>query len=113
MFMLLAKSIYSQDNMDYLLIKYDSLGTQKWVRRFRGDWGDNKLKDMVLDKSGNIYVTGNYFNYGIGIDCMTIKYSPNGDSLWSRGYNYNSFSNDLLFLSLSIVLAMFVYAFCI
>jgi hypothetical protein len=95
-----GESFSSQDEIDYLLIKYDSLGTQKWVRRFRGDWSDNNLRDMVLDKTGNIYVTGNYFKYGIGIDCMTIKYSPNGDSLWSRRYDYNLLTNE--FLSIAI-----------
>lgn len=98
-----GESYYSEQNMDYLLIKYDSLGTQKWVRRFRGDWYNNYLKDMVLDKSGNIYVTGNYFKLGIGMVGMTIKYTPNGDSLWSRGYNYNSFSNDLLSIAVDSI----------
>jgi len=98
-----GESFYSEQYMDYLLIKYDSLGTQKWARRFRGDWYNNYLKDMVLDKSGNIYVTGNYFKLGIGMVGMTIKYSPNGDSLWSRGYNYNSFSNDLLSIAVDSI----------
>jgi len=104
------KSVYvagecfsAQDEIDFLLIKYDSLGTQKWVRRFRGDWGNNNLKDMVLDNTGNIYVTGSSFKFGIGIDCMTIKYSPSGDSLWSRRYDYNLLTNDLLSIAIDSI----------
>jgi len=85
-----GESYSAQDEIDYLLIKYDSLGTQKWVKRFKGDYSTNNLFDMVLDKSGNIYVTGNYFKFGTGIDFMTIKYTPNGDSLWSRRYDYDT-----------------------
>jgi len=39
---------------------------------------------MVLDKSGNIYLTG---NTGNPTDIITLKYSPSGNLLWSKIYN--------------------------
>lgn len=88
-----GKSSLTDIETDFLLIKYDSLGTQKWVRRCRGENVDNTLSDMVLDKSGNIYITGGSVRYSTLMDFLTIKYSPNGDSLWSRRYDYDTLSN--------------------
>ena len=76
-----------QNEEDFLLIKYDSLGVQKWVRRCRGALVTTLPSDMVLDKSGNIYLTGASIAFPSGWDFLTIKYSPNGDSLWSRRYD--------------------------
>ena len=41
---------------------------------------------MTVDDSGNVYVTG-YSTNGINYDFATIKYSPNGASLWVRRYD--------------------------
>ncbi|MFA7360151.1 MAG: SBBP repeat-containing protein [Candidatus Kapaibacterium sp.] len=89
-----AQSSYDYQNEDdLLLIKYDSLGLQKWVRRCRGANVYNFPSDMVLDKSGNIYVTGSSIAFPSGWDYLTIKYSPEGDSLWSRRYDNNEQSD--------------------
>lgn len=89
-----CQSSYDFNNEDdYLLIKYDSLGLQKWVRRCRGANVYNSASDMVLDKSGNIYITGSSIAFPSGWDFLTLKYSPNGDSLWSRRYDNNELSD--------------------
>jgi hypothetical protein len=88
-----GKSYLTDFETDFLLIKYDSLGTQKWVRRCRGENVDNTVSDMVLDKSGNIYITGGSVRYSTLMDFLTIKYSANGDSLWSRRYDYDTLAN--------------------
>jgi len=95
-----GKSYLTDFETDFLLIKYDSLGTQKWVRRCRGENVDNTLSDMVLDKSGNIYITGGSVRYSTLMDFLTIKYSPNGDSLWSRRYDYDTLTNIPLSMAL-------------
>ncbi len=88
-----GQSSLTDTESDFLLIKYDSIGTQKWVKRCRGENVDNSISDMVLDKSGNIYITGGSLRYSTSMDFLTIKYSPDGDSLWSRRYDLNASTN--------------------
>ncbi|MCH8904140.1 MAG: SBBP repeat-containing protein [Bacteroidetes bacterium] len=91
---------YSQGNtgttgMDYATIKYDSNGDTVWVRRYNGtlgngvDWG----KDLKVDKSGNVYVTGKSQGSGTNYDYLTIKYNASGDSLWTQRYNNPAANN--------------------
>jgi len=81
-------SISSTTAGDYATIKYDSLGNELWVRRYNGpqNWYDI-AQSIVVDGSGYIYVTGGSFG-GVGErDYATIKYYPNGDTVWVRRYN--------------------------
>lgn len=57
----------------------------EWVQRYNspGNFNDD-LIDMVLDKEGNTYITG---NTGNPLDILTLKYSNSGNLLWSRIYN--------------------------
>jgi hypothetical protein len=90
------KSIYvfggsglNESEEDLLLIKIDSSGTQEWIRRNRGRNITTVAADMILDRSGNIYVSGGAIVSQSGWDFITVKYSGNGDSLWSRTYDYS------------------------
>jgi hypothetical protein len=85
-------STNSNDKYAYLLIKYDTSGNQQWLKRY-SDIDDNGA-DMVLDRFGNIYVTGTSFTMGIGTDIGIIKYSPDGNTIWSRRLDYNSGNTD-------------------
>ena len=58
---------------------------------------------MVLDKSGNIYITGSSVRYSTLADFLTIKYSPNGDSLWSRRYDYDTLTNSPLSMAIDSI----------
>lgn len=67
-----------------ITIKYDTNGNQLWVA------GVNELdvsKAMVVDASGNVYVTGSSPGGGTGEDYATIKYDMNGNELWVARYN--------------------------
>ncbi len=76
------------DNLNCVLIKYNSEGVQQWSSGFEGPGaGDDIPKAMVLDQEGNIYLTGDT-DFDPGDDTIfgffVIKYDPNGDSLWVR-----------------------------
>lgn len=72
--------------------------TQQWAVRFNGtantiDWA----QDMVLDNSGNAYVTGFGNNTGTGKDYVTVKYNPQGIPLWVKTYNGEENGGDYSF----------------
>ncbi|MBK7445085.1 MAG: SBBP repeat-containing protein [Ignavibacteria bacterium] len=72
-----------------LLISEQSFSqvTQQWVSRYNGagNTADQPVA-MVLDNSGNIYVTGRSW-IGTFTDYTTIKINPAGALLWSAKYN--------------------------
>lgn len=79
---------------DLVTIKYSANGDELWVKRFDGGNGWDGGKDLVLDKQGNIYVTG-YSRSLTNEDFITLKYAPNGDILWQMRYNGPVDSNDI------------------
>ena len=61
--------------------------TQQWVSRYNGTGNTpDQPVTMVLDNSGNIYVTGRSW-IGTFTDYTTIKINPAGALLWSAKYN--------------------------
>ncbi len=64
--------------------------TQEWARRYNSpdNMNDNAI-DMVLDKSGNIYITGWCATANEGNNIITIKYNSSGVLLWTASYNYS------------------------
>jgi uncharacterized delta-60 repeat protein len=81
-------SLGSGTDLDYATIEYDTDGNELWVARYNGpdNLADESL-DMVLDDSGNIYVTGSSEGSGTGRDYATIKYDTDGNELWVARYN--------------------------
>ena len=65
---------------DYATVKYNSSGVEQWVARYNGPGDDDdEAYAIVLDNSGNIYITGeSYGLVGTSLDYATIKYSPTG-----------------------------------
>jgi len=74
---------------DYATIKYYSNGDTAWVRRYNGPPGnsDDEAYAIVVDGSGNVYVTGKSRGSGTSDDYATIKYYPNGDIDWVKRYD--------------------------
>ncbi|MGB7054012.1 MAG: SBBP repeat-containing protein [bacterium] len=80
---------------DYATIKYDSSGVEQWIARYNGpgNIGD-KAGAIVVDDSGNVYVTGYSVGAGTGSDYATIKYNSSGVEQWVARYNSPDSSHD-------------------
>lgn len=72
---------------DYATVKYNSEGVEQWVQRYNGPGNQSdQAKKMVVDGSGNIYVTGYSTGSGTGKDYATVKYGCDGAQLWVQRY---------------------------
>ncbi|MDQ3020310.1 MAG: SBBP repeat-containing protein [Bacteroidota bacterium] len=80
-------SLVGSYGADYATIKYNSNGDLLWVRTYGTFITDDYATSLVVDDSGNVYVTGFSLGNGTGGDYATIKYNSNGDSLWVKRYN--------------------------
>lgn len=73
---------------DYVTIKYNPSGDTLWVRRYNGPANSvDKAYALVVDVSGNVYVTGESEDKETKSDYATIKYDPSGEVLWTKRYD--------------------------
>jgi hypothetical protein len=80
-----ADSFGSGDN-DAILIKYDTLGTLLWEKRWAGA-GVDIATDVGFDASGNVYVTGQTDSFGAGdFDVFLLKYLSDGTFVWQQAW---------------------------
>ena len=80
---------------DYATVKYARSGTQVWVERYHGAYGDGYDwgRAVAVNKSGSVYVTGSSQGDGTLYDYLTIKYvqtsrrrgDANGDGIVDLG----------------------------
>jgi uncharacterized delta-60 repeat protein len=80
---------------DCATIKYSTDGNEIWAARYNGTGNGGDIgSDIAIDSSGNICVTGSAAGSGTGYDCITIKYSADGNQLWAATYNGPQNSTD-------------------
>lgn len=79
----------STTDYDIATIKYNNGGTQQWVTRYNGPGSKLDYPNrLIVDGSGNVYVTGSQraltgvTNY----DVITIKYNSAGAQQWATPY---------------------------
>jgi hypothetical protein len=67
---------------DYLTLKYSTFGTFQWSQEYNGPGNSiDEARDIGVDQSGNVYVTGASQGDTTGQDYATIKYGqPGGGS---------------------------------
>jgi hypothetical protein len=58
----------------------------QWIHQYPG-FGSSGAYDIALDNSGNVYVTGWGAFPDRSRDCLTMKYSSVGDTIWVRYYD--------------------------
>lgn len=75
-------------NTNYVTVKYNSSGVLQWARQYDGPIANSPDAAFFVesDQSGNVYVTGTSTAPGTGSDFLTIKYNPQGDSVWVRRF---------------------------
>ncbi len=81
-----------------LVIKYNSAGDMIWSSRY---WNtsppDSSDRDpsITTDHCGNLYLTGSVYDEGTFWNYLTIKYNPEGDTVWVKRYNGIASSSDM------------------
>jgi hypothetical protein len=81
---------------DIILLKYNVLGDTLWKRNYTSPGNRVEIpRSMKTDTGGNIIITGESdHSSATGYDILTIKYTPAGDTLWTRRYNGLANSHD-------------------
>ena len=82
-----------------LLLLYTLFSTglfAQWPALYNGS-GNNmdEVKAMVVDNSGNVYITGYSFSAANNNDYITIKYNTNGVRQWVARYDGPGKNNDV------------------
>lgn len=75
---------------DMSVVKLNSAGDTLWSKQFTGTFSgsSDEATAVGVDQSGNVYVTGYVVNSYASSDITTIKFAPNGDTLWVRKYDF-------------------------
>ncbi len=77
---------------DFATIKYNKSGKEQWAKRYSGPaGGQNTPVGIVVDGSGNSYITGYSFTTEYTLtgtyDYATVKYDPNGNQKWAKRFS--------------------------
>ncbi|RPI12777.1 MAG: T9SS C-terminal target domain-containing protein [Ignavibacteriae bacterium] len=74
---------------DFATIKYNSIGDSIWVRRYDNPiMGAEIANALVVDSTGNVYITGTSESTSLGPDLIVLKYTTNGIQQWVMNYHY-------------------------
>jgi hypothetical protein len=81
-----GSSAASDGYSDYATIKYSAAGLPLWINRYGSPGVWDSASALVVDGSGNVFVTGFADGAGTWAVCATIKYSAAGSLLWINRY---------------------------
>jgi hypothetical protein len=81
-------SFGTETELDYATVKYNTLGLHAWDSRYNGPGNlDDVSSSIVVDDSGNVYVTGYSTGTDGFYDFATIKYNSIGQQRWVARYD--------------------------
>ena len=89
-----STTLTNAGNNDMFIVKYDPLGAVLWAKSAGGPDLDRGF-DVVVDGSGNVYVTGSFWSNSLSfgsitisntgfIDVFVVKYDSSGNVLWAN-----------------------------
>jgi len=81
-----ADSAYSEENYDWVTVKYNSSGQEQWVARYSTIY-EEKANALAVDDSGNVYVSGYRYTPQSHWDFLTIKYDAQGQEVWTVSFD--------------------------
>lgn len=86
----------SNDDFDYITLKYNSSGVQQWTQIYDGPIGsEDDPHAMTIDCFGNVYITGSSEGtITTGYDYATVKYNSLGAQQWVRRYSNPRHTSD-------------------
>jgi len=83
-------------NRDYATHKYNTAGVKQWTARYNGPVaGDDEAQRVLVDGSGNVFVTGNSYGGATIHDFATVNYNSAGVKQWVRRQNGAASGSDL------------------
>jgi uncharacterized delta-60 repeat protein len=94
-----SKNDTTEESEDYMTVRFNpETGDSVWSRRYAGSGEDqDKVYAITVDRLDNVIITGtatieNITSSGTSkdLDYLTIKYSPEGNILWTAAYDTNS-----------------------
>jgi hypothetical protein len=115
----------SSNNRDGFVAKYSSAGSLIWAKNNVSSGLQDNNFDLVLDNSGNAYITGLFrfvadfdpspttftLSYGGGSTCGFVqKLDANGNLVWAKGFNGTNNSDDCNGISIGLDNAGNVYS---
>lgn len=78
-------------NLDYVVVKYDSSGNQKWVYKHNGSANNYDVPVAIKQTGSFVYIAGESFNQNTLLDFTTIQLDrATGTENWIRYYDRNS-----------------------
>lgn len=79
-----------------IISKYNSSGTETWAQYISGAVTEDGLS-VIVDTSGNVYVTGITYQTGVNYDVLLAKFNSSGTFQWAKsaGGTGNDFGNSL------------------
>lgn len=87
-------AVNNQNSFDIAIYKLDENLNILWEKHYDGYGNDDKGNGIKVDSQGNVYVAGTVETNNEGKNYILLKYSQNGDLLWSREFNGKENTDD-------------------
>lgn len=98
-----GSTVKKSSNRDFLVVKYSNAGDTLWTFQLDGGFGGpDAVTSIKADNSGNVYFTGFAKGYYTGYDLFVGKLNSQGDSVWTRKYNYLGANDDDIPVSIAL-----------